>query len=71
MDLNKGIMFAQGTLDELRGQVGDCYKLKIKADMTPVNREYQRIDDKIFVLDVNTDSEVAQILKIKEVIMGT
>ena len=60
--INKGIMFAQGTLDELRKQVGESYKLRVKADITPVNHEYKRIDGRTFELDVTTEKEVAQVV---------
>ena len=61
--INKGVMFAKGTLDELRTQVGECYKLRIESDLAPVGKKSKLLRAGVFELDVTTNEEVAQVVK--------
>ena len=60
--IDNGMMFAQGTLDELRSQVFAGYKLTIKADLPPQNVKYRLVAEAIYELNVDTEAEIAQIV---------
>jgi len=60
--IDKGVMFAQGTLDELRSKVFSSYKLTIKADVQPIGRDFQLKDRHIYEIDIHSESEIAQIV---------
>ena len=60
--IDKGIMFAQGTLDELRAKVFAGYKLTIKADVQPVGRDFQLKERHTYEMDIHSEAEIAQIV---------
>ena len=60
--IDKGVMFAHGTLDELRDKVSSCYKLTIKSDLEPVGVEFKVKDEDTFEIEVETDAEVAKVV---------
>lgn len=60
--IDKGIMFAHGTIDELREKVFSGYKLTLEADMKPIYANYQIINENTYEMEVDSKSEVAQIV---------
>ena len=60
--IDKGVMFAHGTIDELRAKVSSCYKLTIKSDIEPVGAEFKVKDENTFELEVATNQEVAKVV---------
>jgi len=60
--IDKGVMFAQGTLDALRAKVFSGYKLTIKADKTPVGVDFKRKGEGVFEMEVQEEQEIAQIV---------
>jgi len=60
--IDKGVMFAHGTLDELRAKVFAGYKLTIKADLQPQNVNYQLTAKNTYEINIQTEAEIAQIV---------
>lgn len=60
--IDKGVMFAQGTLDELRAKVFSGYKLTIKADKAPIGVDFEEKGEGIFEMEVEQEQEIARIV---------
>jgi len=60
--IDKGVMFAQGTLNELRAKVFSGYKLTIKADKAPVGVDFKMKSEGVFEMEVEKEQEIAQIV---------
>jgi len=60
--IDKGVMFASDTLDELRAKVFSGYKLTIKSDVKPVGVEFKVKDKGVFELEVETEAEIAEVV---------
>jgi ABC-2 type transport system ATP-binding protein len=60
--IDKGIMFAKGTLNELRAQVNSCHKLIIKSDTHPVGVKFKIKAEHTFELEVESEVEAAKIV---------
>jgi len=60
--IDKGVMFAHGSLDELRAKVFSGYKLTVKSDVQPVGVNAKVKDENIYECEVETEEEIAQIV---------
>jgi len=60
--IDKGTMFAQGSLDELRAKVFSGYRLTIKSDTQPVGVEFEMKGENTFELEVETELEIAKVV---------
>ena len=60
--IDKGKMFAHGSLDELRAKVSTGYKLTIKADIKPVNVAFKIKAEDTFELEVEKEAEIAKVV---------
>ena len=60
--IDKGVMFAHGTIDELRAKVFSGYKLTIKADKKPIGIKFAVKDEFTYELEVETDEEIAKVV---------
>ena len=60
--IDKGIMFAQGTIDELREKVFSGYKLTIESDIKPIHAGYKIKAENTYEMEVDSKVEVAQIV---------
>ena len=60
--IDQGVLFAQGTIEELRTMVSSGYKLTIQSDIEPVNISFEVKGKKTFEIDVDSETDVARIV---------
>ena len=60
--IDKGVMFAQGTLASLHAQVNEAYTLTIKSDIQPIGVKFKVKAEQLFELEVATEVAIAKVV---------
>lgn len=61
--MNKGRLFATGTIDKLRSMVSSKIKVRVKASCMPENMTYQKAGEHEFTIMVDSQEEIPQIVR--------
>ena len=61
--MDKGSLFAAGTIEKLRTMVSPKVKVRVKASRIPNNMEYQKAGEHIYDIDVSSEHEIPLIVK--------
>jgi len=61
--IDKGVMFASGTLDELRAQVFSGYRLTVKADVLPIGINFELKAEGVYEMEVDTERDIARVVE--------
>lgn len=61
--MDKGVLFAAGTLNELQAAASDTAILQVRANGIPKDMAYRKVDAELYELDVSGEEEIPQIVK--------
>lgn len=61
--MNKGSLFATGSIEKLRSKVSNKVKVRVKASSIPKDMEYQKAGEHIYDIDVSSEHEIPLIVK--------
>lgn len=61
--MNKGRLFATGSIEELRSMVCQKTKVRVKASCIPEDMSYREIGEHFYEMDVSSEQDIPQIVK--------
>lgn len=61
--MDKGVLFAAGTLNELQAAASDTAILQVRANGIPKDMAYRKVDAELYELEVSGEEEIPQIVK--------
>ena len=61
--MNRGNLFAAGTIEKLRSMVSDKVKVRVKASRIPEDMEHQKTGESVYDIDVASEREIPLIVK--------